>query len=79
MSVPRDVRDDVVAHPSLGQVGRHVLLVHREVDDRFRRLLTEHDLPQPDRIIDEPRAVGFVWDDARRIVFVDFEEEEAAA
>ncbi len=43
----------------------------------MRQLLAREDMPPPDRIIDEPQAVGFVWEDPKVVIFVDFEEAAA--
>jgi len=48
---------------------------HREIERQFTDLLRDNDLPQPDRIDYEERAVGFVFEDAKTIVYVDFDED----
>jgi hypothetical protein len=47
---------------------------HREVEAAFRRLVTEADLVEPDRIAYEPEAVLFFWDAQKLCVAVDFDD-----
>ena len=50
---------------------------HREVEDRFRRLISDAELAQPDSVEYEPEAVTFLWHDEKLAVVVDFDDLEA--
>jgi hypothetical protein len=47
---------------------------HREVEAAFRRLVTEGDLEEPDRVAYEEEAVLFFWDAQKLCVAVDFDD-----
>jgi hypothetical protein len=47
---------------------------HLEVESTFRRLLSDYELPSPDRVEYEAESVLFLWDEPRLAVFVDFDE-----
>jgi hypothetical protein len=49
---------------------------HREVEARFRRLVADAELPEPDSVDYEPRSVVFVWHGPKVSVAVDFDEPE---
>jgi hypothetical protein len=46
---------------------------HREVEEHFRDLLAANGLEPPDRVLYEPASVGFVWEEPKVVVYVDFE------
>jgi hypothetical protein len=48
---------------------------HRDAEARFRELLSNADLPEPDRVGYEPESVVFYWDEPKVAVFVDFEQD----
>jgi len=54
---------------------------HRTVESRFRRLLADAALPEPDSVEYEPEAVVFFWHEQKAAVAVDFDglEEERSA
>jgi hypothetical protein len=47
---------------------------HQEVEDRFRDLLSEAGLPEPDEAAQLRRSVVFLWYDTKAFVLVDLEE-----
>ena len=47
---------------------------HREVEARFRRLLVDASLAQPDEVQYEPVSVVFLWHEPKAAVIVDFDE-----
>jgi hypothetical protein len=49
---------------------------HREVERRFRRLVADADMLEPDRVEYEPEAVVFFWDGPKLAVAVDFDRPE---
>jgi hypothetical protein len=49
---------------------------HREVEERFRRLVAEAELFEPDRVVYEPEGVVFFWDGPKLAVAVDFDRPE---
>ena len=49
---------------------------HREAESRFRRLLTDAALPEPDDVEYEPESVVFYWRAPKVAVFVDFDGNE---
>jgi hypothetical protein len=46
---------------------------HQEVEAGFRRLVEDYELTPPDRVVYEPEAVVFVWDESKLAVVVDFD------
>ncbi len=48
---------------------------HREVESRFRRIVEDAGLPQPDTVDYEPQAVAFYWDGPKVAVIVDLDED----
>jgi hypothetical protein len=52
---------------------------HREVEDRFRRLVADAELAEPDRVAYEPDAVLFFWDAEKLCVAVDFDKPESGS
>jgi hypothetical protein len=46
---------------------------HRDVERRFRRLVADAELLEPDRVEYEPEAVVFRWDGPKLAVAVDFD------
>ena len=44
-----------------------------EVAATFRRLLSDNDIPSPDRVDYAAESVIFIWDELRLAVFVDFD------
>ena len=46
---------------------------HLEVAATFRRLLSDNDIPSPDRVDYAAESVIFIWDELRLAVFVDFD------
>jgi hypothetical protein len=46
---------------------------HRTVEARFRRLLADAELPEPDAVDYEPEAVVFFWHEPKAAVAVDFD------
>jgi hypothetical protein len=46
---------------------------HQEVEARFRRLMADAELPEPDAVEYEPESVVFLWDEHKLAVCVDFE------
>ena len=49
---------------------------HREVEARFRALVTDNRLPEPDGVRYEPDAVVFLWEEPMLAVCVDFDEAD---
>ena len=49
---------------------------HREVESRFRALVSDHDLPEPDDVRYEAEAVVFMWSEPKLAVCVDFDQLE---
>jgi hypothetical protein len=49
---------------------------HREVEARFRALVAENQLPEPDGVRYEEAAVVFLWEEPKLAVCVDFEEAD---
>jgi hypothetical protein len=49
---------------------------HRDIERRFRRLVADAELFEPDRVQYEPRAVVFFWDGPKLAVAVDFDSPE---
>jgi hypothetical protein len=47
---------------------------HTEVEARFRQLLKDAELPEPDEVEYEPGAVVFLWHATKTAVVVDFDE-----
>ena len=52
---------------------------HRDAESRFRRLLTDAALPEPDAVEYEPESVVFFWHAPKVAVFVDFDDDPADA
>jgi hypothetical protein len=52
---------------------------HKEVEAGFRLLLTENELPPPDRVGYEPEAVVFLFDESKLAIVVDFDEPSATS
>jgi hypothetical protein len=46
---------------------------HHEVEERFRKLLQDAGLPEPDDVQHEPQSVIFFWHDQKVAVCVDLE------
>ena len=46
---------------------------HRTAEARFLELITDADLPRPDRVDYEPDSLLFYWDDRKAAVVVDLE------
>jgi hypothetical protein len=49
---------------------------HREVEARFRALVADNGLPEPDSVRYQEDAVVFLWDEPKLAVCVDFEEAD---
>lgn len=49
---------------------------HREVKARFRALVTDNQLPEPDSVRYEEEAVVFLWEEPKLAVCVDFDEAD---
>jgi hypothetical protein len=49
---------------------------HREVESRFRKLLIDADLPEPDDVEYDPDSVVFFWHGPKVAVCVDFDRAE---
>ena len=49
---------------------------HREVESRFRALVADNDLPEPDDVRYEAEAVVFMWREPQLAVCVDFDQLE---
>jgi hypothetical protein len=49
---------------------------HQEVEARFRALVTDNQLPEPDGVRYEPDAVVFLWEEPKLAVCVDFDEAD---
>jgi hypothetical protein len=47
---------------------------HREVEARFRQLLADASLPEPDAVEYEPASVVFFWHAPKAAVVVDFDD-----
>jgi hypothetical protein len=47
---------------------------HEEVEARFRRLLRDADLPEPDGAAREPGSVTFYWHGPKVAVIVDLDD-----
>jgi hypothetical protein len=54
-------------------VGMEITDRHREVERRFRRLVSAAELVEPDRVEYEPEGVVFFWEGPKLAVAVDFE------
>jgi len=52
---------------------------HRAAEARFKLLVEDASLPQPDRVEYEPRAVLFYWDEPKAVVTVDLDDHERVA
>lgn len=52
---------------------------HLEAEDRFRALLREAGLPQPDAVDYEPGSVLFLWQEPKVAVYVDLDDPLAGA
>jgi hypothetical protein len=46
---------------------------HRDVESRFRELLADAELPEPDDVGYEPESVVFYWHEPKTAVVVDFD------
>ena len=51
---------------------------HRDAESRFRKLLTDAALPEPDDVEYEPASVVFFWHEPKVAVFVDFDRSPSA-
>jgi hypothetical protein len=51
----------------------HITATHRDVEARFRQLVADAELLEPDRVEYEAEAVVFFWDGPRVAVAVDFD------
>jgi hypothetical protein len=45
---------------------------HHEVEERFRRLLEDNELPAPDAVEYEPGTIWLYWHDRKVAIAVDF-------
>jgi hypothetical protein len=60
-----------------GTVGRmEITARHREVESRFRALVADNRLPEPDGVRYEQDAVVFLWEEPKLAVCVDFDEAD---
>jgi len=48
---------------------------HRAAESRFRQLLADATLPEPDEVEYEPESVVFYWHEPKVAVFVDLPKE----
>jgi hypothetical protein len=48
---------------------------HREVESRFRKVLTDAALPEPDDVEYDPDSVVFFWHGPKVVVCVDFDKD----
>jgi hypothetical protein len=46
---------------------------HQEIEARFREVIAEAALPEPDAVEYEPESVVFLWHGPKVAVFVDFD------
>lgn len=56
--------------------GMEITEHHREVEARFRALVADNGLPEPDSVRYQEDAVVFLWDEPKLAVCVDFEEAD---
>jgi hypothetical protein len=52
---------------------------HRDAESRFRKLLTDAALPEPDDVEYEHESVVFFWHAPKVAVFVDFDRSQTPA
>lgn len=52
---------------------------HRDAESRFRKLLTDAALPEPDDVEYEPESVVFFWHEPKVAVFVDFDRPQVVS
>jgi hypothetical protein len=51
---------------------------HREVEERIRRLVEDAELPPPDSVRYDARAVVFLWDESQLALVVDLDDPPAS-
>ena len=51
---------------------------HREVEERIRRLVEDAELPPPDSVRYDARAVVFLWDESKLALVVDLDDPPAS-
>jgi hypothetical protein len=47
---------------------------HHQAEARFRALLTESGLPQPDEVAHLRRCLVFLWEPSKSVVLIDLDE-----
>ena len=48
---------------------------HMQIEQRFTRILTDEGYAPPDRVLYEERAVGFVYDEPKVVIYIDFDDD----